>query len=368
MLNYIINNISRCCPGLQSTADRTVGGLFAVLLILSLGGCATPYRYPSGQARAQLALSQDYAVMDDGYRLPLSVWRPGKEQSCRAVLLALHGLNDYRNAFAEVGPFLAGRGVTVYAYDQRGFGETEGAGYWHGWRRMAQDLREMVDLLHRARPACPVYVLGESMGGGVILAALNDAPLEVAGKILVAPAVWSRDTMPWYQRAALWLAVHTMPGKRLTGEGLDIHPSDNIEMLRALGRDPRVIKATRVDVLYGVTNLMDMAASAPLTRLGNSFLLYGMHDEIVPREPTCRFLRRLQQAPGPTLIKLYPQGYHMLMRDLNAGVVLEDVASWLLSPNTVLPDRQSIEGFCHAPGRKSQTPSVPRNFGVPGLR
>lgn len=286
--------------------------------------------------------------MDDGYRLPLSVWPSTQAGSCRAVLLALHGLNDYRNAFANVGPYLAGRGVTVYAYDQRGFGETEGAGYWHGWQRLADDLRGMITLLHRAHPDCPLYVLGESMGGGVILAAQHNAPLDVRGEILVAPAVWSRDTMPWYQRAGLWLAVHTLPGKRLTGEGLDIHPSDNIAMLRALGRDPKVIKATRVDVLYGVTNLMDVAATVPMTRLENGLLLYGAHDEIIPRQPACQLLARLQQAPDPLLVKLYPQGYHMLTRDLDAHVVLEDIARWLLLPDTLASDKKKINGFCTA--------------------
>ena len=285
--------------------------------------------------------------MDDGYQLPLSIWPSAQENACRAVLLALHGLNDYRNAFADVGPYLAERGVTVYAYDQRGFGDSEGAGYWHGWQRMVRDLRDMIGLLRSTHPECPLYVLGESMGGGVLLAAQQEKPLDVEGELLVAPAVWSRDTMPGYQRVALWLAVHTVPGKRLTGDGLDIQASDNIEMLRALGRDPLVIKATRVDVLYGVTNLMDVAASAPVSRLGNSLLLYGEHDEIIPRKPTCELLARLEQESDSPLIKLYPKGYHMLTRDLNAKLVWEDMADWLTSPGGIATDGAAINQFCN---------------------
>ena len=320
----------------------------SAFIVLCLAACATPYRYPSGQVATELSLQPDYAVMSDGYRLPLSVWQPPQANTCRAVLLALHGLNDYRNAFAGLGPYLSGRGITVYAYDQRGFGETDGAGYWHGWQRMVDDLHDMVSLLRRAHPDCPLYVLGESMGGGVVLAAQREAALDVAGEILVAPAVWSRDSMPWYQRAGLWFAAHTLPGKRLTGEGLDLHPSDNIDMLRALGRDPKVIKATRVDVLYGVTNLMDVAASVPTAHFNHCLLLYGAHDEIIPRQPTCQLLDRLQQAPNTAQVRLYPRGYHMLTRDLNAQVVLEDIAEWLLSPDRLISDRGKIDGFCSA--------------------
>ncbi len=322
--------------------------LITLLVAMCLTACATPYRYPAGEVSATPGLYPDHAVMNDGYSLPVSSWQPEGNQPCQAVLLALHGLNDYRNAFSEVGPFLAERDVTVYAYDQRGFGDSNGAGYWHGWERMAEDLRGMIELLRHTHPGCPLYVLGESMGGGVVLAAQGIAPLDVEGAILVAPAVWSRETMPVYQRAALWLAVHTFPGKRLTGEGLELRPSDNIEMLRALGRDPKVIKATRVDVLYGITNLMDVAASVPTARFTGSLLLYGEHDEIIPRDPTCRFLARLQNETSTARIRLYPKGYHMLTRDLNAQQVLEDIAGWLNSQDKPIKGGQAVSRFCQA--------------------
>jgi len=298
-------------------------------LVIFLGACAKPYVQPEGKAMETPALHESYAVMDDGYRLPLTHWIP--EGDCRALVLALHGLNDYRNAFATTGDFLAAQGVTVFAYDQRGFGESDGFGLWHGSDRMVRDLRLMVTLLKTAHPGCPLYVLGESMGGAVTLAALDTIETDIKGVILVAPAVWSRDSMPLYQRLALWLAVHTVPDRQLTGEGLDIHPSDNIEMLRALGRDPQVIKATRVDVLYGISNLMDQAATVSPGQVNEALLLYGIHDEIIPKKPTCHLLTNLTDtAPVHWKIILYENGYHMLTRDLQAETVLRDIAGWLL--------------------------------------
>ncbi len=297
--------------------------------VILLCACAKPYVQPDGRTGTTPALHETYAVMDDGYRLPLTRWVP--EGDCRVQVLALHGLNDYRNAFATTGDFLAAQGVTVLAYDQRGFGESDGFGLWHGSERMVRDLRLMVTLLNTENPGCPLYVLGESMGGAVTLAALDSIESDIEGVILVAPAVWSRDSMPFYQRLALWLAVHTVPGKQFTGQGLDIKPSDNIEMLRALGRDPQVIKATRVDVLYGVSNLMDQAATVSPGQVNDALLLYGMHDEIIPKTPTCRLLTNLTDTPAKHWkIILYENGYHMLTRDLQAESVLRDIADWLL--------------------------------------
>lgn len=304
--------------------------LTLVIATIGLSGCASPYIYPGPSTASIPALEPEGALMPDGFRLPITVWHAtGKPQ---AVVLALHGLNDYRKAFESTGTYLAARGITVYAYDQRGFGETEGAGYWHGSDTLVSDLQTMTKLVQQSNPGLPVYIMGESMGGAVTLATQSTTGINIDGLILIAPAVWSRDNMPWYQRLLLWSAVHTLPGKRLTGEGLDITPTDNIEMLRAWARDPLVIKATRVDVLYGVTNLMDIAVNAANSLQTDALLLYGEHDEIIPRQPTCQLLKIISSLPthhANTII--YDKGYHMLTRDLNADIVLQDVSDWVLS-------------------------------------
>jgi alpha-beta hydrolase superfamily lysophospholipase len=192
----------------------------------------------------------------------------------------------------------------------------------------------MLRLLREEFPGKPLFILGESMGGAVALAALSqqnhDFYKTVDGVILLAPAFWSRSLMPWYQRYLLWLAAHTAPAKELTGEGLNLVPSDNIEMLKAMSRDPLVIKATRVDVLYGVTNLMDRATSESPDIGLPLLIMYGKHDQIVPRKPTCKWLHSLPaKSQGERKIIIYEHGYHMLNRDLQAAIVLDDIISWL---------------------------------------
>ena len=62
-----------------------------------------------------------------------------------------------------------------------------------------------------AIPGVPVFVLGESMGGAVAMTAFaSDTPPRADGLILVAPAVWGRQTMPFSYRLALWTTAHTL--------------------------------------------------------------------------------------------------------------------------------------------------------------
>ena len=95
-----------------------------------LAGCASPQLQERTGDSGPARLSSEEAVMADGYRLPLRKW--GSTAHPKTILLALHGLNDYSNAFALLGTYMGKRGVLTYAYDQRGFGVIAQRGRWAG--------------------------------------------------------------------------------------------------------------------------------------------------------------------------------------------------------------------------------------------
>jgi acylglycerol lipase len=310
---------------------------FSVLVaVLVLSSCA-----PANPA----VLSESVFNTSDGLALPVRRWLPADDMP-KAVVLALHGFNDYSKAFDKVpdapgvGPYLAERGIAVYAYDQRGFGKAPDAGFWQGRDGMVRDAKEFITLLRKTYPGVPVYLLGESMGGAVAIAALAESvPGFVDGAILAAPAVWARSTMPITYRMALWVGVRIMPGFKPSARGLGYQASDNIEMLRDNGRDPLFIKQTRIDAIYGLSNLMDEA----LARIGDvqarTLYLYGAKDEIIPKEPTQEALMTLAGANRRPQVAFYPEGWHMILRDKQAETVLADIVAFIAQPNTPLPSR-----------------------------
>jgi len=309
-------------------------------LTLALFGCATDAgRMPQWTAAPLLARS--HFATADGAILPVRTWWP-QDGKPRAIIVALHGFNDYANAFAQPGDYLKARGIGVLSYDQRGFGLSPGRGLWAGTETYKADLAAVVNQIHRRHPGIPVHILGESMGGAVAIAAMaGPAPPDVASLILSAPAVWSRSLMPWYQRALLALVASTLPDLELTGSGLKIQASDNIEMLRNLGRDPWVIKSTRVEAIEGLTDLMD-TAQARAGEIGIPVLvLYGARDQIIPKPPIEAILKKLATVRSSRWV-YYPKGYHLLLRDLNAGQPLADIAAWILDRNARLPSGYEV--------------------------
>lgn len=301
------------------------------LIILSLWGClslsaCSSTGFPNGTEAIKPQLGQRvFFTAGDGVELVVYRWQPSGK--VRGHLLLLHGFNEYSGAFAEVGEEFARHGISVWAYDQRGFGRSPHRGLWAGAERMAQDAREMAALIRKTSGDLPLALAGMSMGGAVGLLAAGK-PVDVDALVLVAPAVWTRETQPFYQRWALDIAKTVAPSWSPTGESLKIRPSDNIAMLRRIWKSPWMIRKSRIDTVAGLVDLMDKGYAAAPAVTVPTLLLYGDKDELVPEEPVNLLWERLPKRWNTHQIR-YKNGWHMLMRDLQGKKVIADIVKWL---------------------------------------
>ncbi len=134
----------------------------AAAMLMLISACSPLINHP-GKRIAQPKLEKTHFVADDGTVLPLRSWLPENNQ-VKAVIIALHGFNDYSNCFTSTGNYLSRYGIACYAYDQRGFGSSPGRGIWAGIDAYTNDLTSFVKEIRKRYPQVPLYVLGESMG------------------------------------------------------------------------------------------------------------------------------------------------------------------------------------------------------------
>ncbi|HEY6644244.1 lysophospholipase [Povalibacter sp.] len=107
----------------------------------------------------------------DGFQVPAAV--PA------AALIIVHGLAEYADRYRAIAAEWAARGISTFAYDQRGHGATPGTRtHVDRFSRFVDDLNELLSAVHAAYPQLSVFIWGHSMGS--IVAVLSAATLHPA--------------------------------------------------------------------------------------------------------------------------------------------------------------------------------------------
>ncbi len=282
----------------------------------------------------------------DGAELGLTVWP--SECDTDVVVVGVHGMNDYANAFHMAAPYWAARGVTTYAYDQRGFGRSVGRGEWPDENLMREDLRVAVALARAAHPDATLAVVGISMGGAMAMTAFaSERPPEGVDRLVLSgPGLRGWGAIPLHHRIALWTSVRVRPGWVVVPpKFVKIEPSDNVEMLQRTWSDPLMLRQNKIEQVHGVVSLMESAHKAARNLPGAipTLVTYGAKDIVIPPKG---FERTAKTLPSHVRSAYYENGYHMLMRDLQAETVHADVLAFLLDPDAPLPS-----GAGEVPGR-----------------
>ena len=111
-------------------------------------------------------------------------------------------------------------------------------------------------------------------------------------------------------------------------------------MLKKLSQDKFFVHKPTFKSLRGIVDLMDESYIDTLEYLNNpkynSLILLPIKDEIVPRKPFVKMLKRIQKGKKNiemTEIGIYENHYHMILRDLKTKTVLTDVKNWILNEN-----------------------------------
>lgn len=276
-------------------------------------------------------------VTFDGAELGLTVWEAVGEPE--VVVVGVHGMNDWANAFFMAAPYWAERGVATYAYDQRGFGRSPNKGIWPKEELMREDLRTAVKIARARHPEARIAVVGISMGGAVAASAFGSDDVPDADMLVLSgPGFRGWGALPFAYKTSLWISARVRPGWVVTPPRrvVRVEPTDNVEMLREIWANPNMTRENRIDQVHGVVSLMETAHD----RVGNIpadiplFVTYGAKDIVIPPTAMARTARVL---PPHTRSAYYENGYHMILRDLQAETVHADTLAFLRDPAAPLP-------------------------------
>jgi alpha-beta hydrolase superfamily lysophospholipase len=282
---------------------------------------------PTGSLTPAAGGIEGHFTGSGGVRLFRRTWRPAGP--VRGVVINLHGLGDHSGLYPTLVDHLTARGFAVHAPDLRGNGRSPGQrAYVARWDEFREDLGALVDLVRREEGSLPLFLLGNSMGGLIVLDYALRHPDGLRGVIAAAPPL-GRLSVPAPLMALGRIASRLWPRFSLT-TGMD---------LSGLARDPAVRETLLADPLfhrYGtarlstevVKTIAEVQAAAPRFPLP-VLILHGSSDRMVRPEGSRAFIARVGHPDHE--LREYPAGYHVLFADLDRVQVLGDLERWLVS-------------------------------------
>jgi alpha-beta hydrolase superfamily lysophospholipase len=105
-------------------------------------------------------------------RLKLRGWFFRAPKPNGGTVVVLHGQTDNRAGMIGFADFFARHGYDVLTPDSRAHGSSEGSLATYGFRE-GDDVHRWIDWLRVRQPGGPIFGLGESMGGAILLQSLS---------------------------------------------------------------------------------------------------------------------------------------------------------------------------------------------------
>jgi pimeloyl-ACP methyl ester carboxylesterase len=140
----------------------------------------------------------------------------------RAALAVVRGSGEFSDLYACIVTTLAPRGFAVSGFDHRDHTRRPGQrGYLDEWSLSQQDVHAFVELVIEQAAELPIFLVGNGLGGLIVLTYALRNPGQLTGVVAFGPAPVEAEIIPLLSRvgrniAGIWPALP--PAGKATGE------------------------------------------------------------------------------------------------------------------------------------------------------
>ena len=260
-----------------------------------------------------------------GRQFYLPHWPAGQS---KAVLCIVHGLGEHSGRYDRYAEFLNTRGISCLAMDLPGHGMTGGRkGHFSSLQEIFDGVDALIAKAGELHAGLPVFLLGQSMGGNIVLNYTLRKPKGTTG--VIAQSSWIRlheQPSPALLRFAKFMKGIFPAFAQSNGlNPLDLATSP--EVAKAYKADPlvhdRISVAAGLTMLDAARNLESFSGEFPVPVL----LMHGTADRITDFRGTSALAER---CTGDLQLELYDGFYHELHNEPIAKEVMGRVAGWIL--------------------------------------
>lgn len=242
----------------------------------------------------------------------------------------VHGLGEHSGRYAGFAEGMARHGMSTYALDLRGHGNSEGQrGHVDSWGQWTDDVKAFVTHVESAVSG-EVIPLGHSFGGAALLSTVLAGRLPDSKRfVLSSPALKLRLKAPGWKAALAPVASRVVPRLAMDNEVDPATVSRIPEVVEAYRNDPLVHRRISSRMYTEWQNAtLDIFARAAQIRVP-FLILAGTADPLIDPEGS-RSLH--EKARSASTLRLLEGRYHEPFNDLGSDEVFQLIADWVRRP------------------------------------
>ena len=303
------------------------------------------------------AFSDDYFCSSNG-QTQIHVRRCIPDCEPRAIVQIAHGIAEHVRRYDDFAFFLAQNGIQVVANDHLGHGEsimTEAdLGFFApvgGWDLVVGDMRKLYERTHEELPSLPYFLFGHSMGSFLARSYLIKYPEGLAGALISGTAqqpgailhagflMARRESKKFgvrYRSDRLYNMAFGNYNRRFEPRRTECDwISRNTEVVDQYISDPLCgfvpTAGLLADMMHGMafnqkrSNTQRMQKNLPVMFLSGDMDPVGDYGKGVVKA----FQSFLEAGMADVSLKLYHDGRHEMLNELNRDLVFGDIIGWL---------------------------------------
>lgn len=293
---------------------------------------------------------------DGAHQIHAVRWLPEGEP--RAVVQLVHGISEYIGRYDGFASFLAGRGFAVVGHDHLGHGGTakDPSEYGflapkNGWRYLVEDVHTLRTQTGARFPGLPYILMGHSMGSFVTRTYLIDHPGTLDGCILSGTGQEPAALIALGKAVTGFLGAVSGKNrvsklvKALTTDPYNKQFAPNRTSADWISRDTAVVDAycadplcafsptigMNHDMMGGLQYVANMENLKKMDRKTPVYFLSGDADPVGQRGKGVRQVAGWFRdvGCGDITVKLYPEGRHEMLNEVNRDEVFADTLAWI---------------------------------------
>ncbi len=260
-----------------------------------------------------------------GLELYTQSWLP--DTPPKAIMALVHGFGEHSGRYKNVVNHLVPKGYAIYGFDHRGHGRSPGKrGHVNDWAEFRGDVVAFKQFITGQHPDLPLFLMGHSMGGLIVLEYILRHPEGWQGVIASAPLLGQPNISPaliFISRllSRVWpsLGVNTgLDASTISRDETEVEAYQNDPLVHSMGT-PR----TSTEMTTAVTWTQAHAADINLPLL----IIHGQADALISPEDSAAFFANVTYPDKQRI--LYDGGFHESHNDIHHEQVTADLEQWL---------------------------------------